>query len=295
MQKPDSVITPEFIEKGNGLSVNSLGLGVFDGLHRGHFEIAKLCDALFTFYPHPDFVLGRIKSSTYITTLDELKRLFSNLIILNFTHYIASLQAKIFLDNVVMGCFSPKKIVVGYDYRFGHNGQGDTVYLKKWGMENNVEVVVIEPVSYKGQLVKSGVIRRFIQNGAFDQAVDFLGHPYLICGKVIYGKGLGRKIGFPTANIETSAEKLLPKQGVYKGAVVIDGNEYKAVTHIGAKPTFGDESVSVEVHIPGFCDDIYGKVVEVRLISKIRDVYPFPNAEALIEQINRDLEVLHGN
>lgn len=294
MSKPDGYLDNIFIEKPRGGSQKTLGLGVFDGLHRGHFEIAKHCDCLMTFYPHPDLVLDRIKTCTYLTTLEELKALFTNLAILRFSKDIAALQPAAFLDDIVMPHFSPKKIIVGYDYRFGYKGQGDTIYLKGWGIKNNVDVDVVQPVEHKGKLVKSGVIRDYIQTGSFNEAVDFLGHPYLLFGKVIPGNGIGRTIGFPTANLDVPGEKLLPLPGVYSAELDIDGATYKAALHIGTKPTFEDNVPSVEAHILDFEGDLYGKVIRLYINSKIRDIKAFSSKEALIAQIHHDVEEIRG-
>lgn len=294
MSKPQRHLEEIMLEKPSGCDKKSLGLGVFDGLHKGHAEIAKHCDCLMTFYPHPDLVLDRIKTCTYLTTLEELKALFADLAILRFSKDVASLLPKTFLDEIVMPHFSPKKIVVGYDYKFGYKGQGDTFYLRQWGDKNNVEIKVIEPVQQNGKLVKSGAIRDFIQKGAFNDAVNFLGHPYLLFGKVIHGNGLGRTIGFPTANLEVPSEKLLPLPGVYSAQVELEGTPYKVALHIGTKPTFKDNKPSVEAYILDFEGDLYGKYIRLYINSKIRDIKPFPSKEALVAQIHHDVEEIRG-
>lgn len=295
MSKPEESLNELFLQKPYSGRVNCLGLGVFDGLHRAHNSIANQCDCLMTFYPHPDLVLGRIKSSSYITTLEELTALFPHLAVLNFTEQISRMDPLDFLEKIVKTWFSPKKIVVGYDYKFGHKGQGDTNFLMDWGKRNDIGIIVMPPFEYNQKLVKSGLVRHLIQNGEFNQAVDYLGHPYLLFGDVIEGNKIGRTLGFPTANLKVPEEKLIPQNGVYAGETLLNGQLYKAAVHIGTKPTFNDDQPSIEAHIIDFEGDLYGQTLKLCLNYKIRSVRAFPNKEALIVQIKQDVEDSRGN
>ena len=270
--------------------IESLGLGVFDGMHLGHQAIDKQCSALLTFYPHPDIVLRKKKDMKMLSTLKELRFYSKNLLVLHFSKSIAQLSASDFLDLIVLPQ-QPKTLVVGYDFRFGCKKLGDVAFIKTWAKQHEIQVVETQPVCYRGIPIKSSSIRHHFQYDHFDRAIDLLGHPYLIIGKVIEGEKRGRQLGFPTANLALPLRKLLPHTGVYRGQVQWGKHTYPAMIYIGNKPTFGKYKTQVEVHIPWFEGNLYGKTVKVLIDGKIRPDIKFLDKESLVAQIKKDIEI----
>jgi riboflavin kinase/FMN adenylyltransferase len=269
--------------------VTSIGLGVFDGLHIAHQHLAEQCDALLTFHPHPDLVLRKDTDLKHLTTLSELQELFRSVVALSFNKDVAQLSPTDFLD-LIKSTFHPKKIVVGYDYRFGYKRQGDFDVLSKWAKENDIEAVEIQMVSRGEEAVKSGQIRRLIRAGEFETSLELLGHDYAITGTVVPGEGRGKTLGIPTANLKVDAIKLLPEPGVYSAWTRLNGSQYPCIVYIGDKPTFDtDQDKGVEVHIPNFEGDLYARELRVYLNGFIRGQQKFDSAEALVAQINTDI------
>jgi riboflavin kinase / FMN adenylyltransferase len=269
--------------------IHSLGIGVFDGLHLGHHELVKHCDALLSFHPHPDLVLKKETDLKLITTKKELRIHHKNTLFLNFTKAIAALKPDDFLTSIIKEIINPKHIVVGYDFHYGFKKQGSPEHLKQWGKKNGISVTVIPPFTIDNVPVKSGLIRRCLKDNKFDQAVRYLGHPFTIIGKVIKGEGRGRLLGYPTANLKVSSLKLLPTNGVYLGEVMLKKRRLPAMVYIGNKPTFNGNSSTVEVHIPHFNESLYDTYLHVGLTKKVRDEHTFKSKDELISQIQKDL------
>jgi riboflavin kinase / FMN adenylyltransferase len=272
--------------------VKSLGLGIFDGFHLGHALIAKKATGILTFYPHPDIFLGKNKALKMLSTLREQRYFNKNLLVLRFNDVIASLDPQQFLDKIVKEIINPKKIIVGEDFKFGKKQVGDVCFLKKWGQVNDIDVETIKLLSQKEQVVKSTLIRRMILDGKFNEAISKLGHPYLIIGKVIRGDGRGRQIGFPTANITTPKDKLIPTSGVYSGYVILDKKKLASLIYIGTRPTFKTKNLAVEVHILKFQKNIYNRNLKVFLDKKVREDCEFSDVSALVKQIELDIKTL---
>ncbi len=271
--------------------IESLGLGIFDGFHFGHQELAKYCSHLLTFWPHPDVFLSKNKDLKMLTTLRELRYYQKKLVVLRFNYYISQLQPENFLDQIILKELNPQRIVVGYDFNFGYKKEGDYQLLKIWTAKNKIELIQVKPATINDQIVKSSLIRNLILENKFNQAVNLLNHAYLIIGKVIKGEGRGRRLGFPTANLQIPMHKLIPGKGIYKGKVLVENKSYSALIYLGNKPTFHRNfQNSVEVYIKGFRDNIYDKQIKVFLELKIRDEQIFSNEQDLILQIQKDLE-----
>lgn len=273
---------------GHHTHVHSLGVGVFDGLHLGHQELAKHCDALLSFSPHPSTIVKKM-SIPRLTTPKELRTLFKSLILLKFTPHIASLDPIDFLNRVIKQKINPKKIVVGYDFKFGCQGKGTIDTLSKWCKENNIELTVISPLKNKQHIVKSSLIRQSIDTQQFNQAIELLGHPYLIIGKVIHGDHRGTSLGFPTANLRVPNTKLVPQFGVYAGFVQLNNVQKKAIIYIGSKPTYSLSKPAIEVHILDYSGTLYGNYIKTYLTSFIRPQQVFKNSNDLIDQIRKDI------
>ncbi|MEK7298819.1 MAG: riboflavin biosynthesis protein RibF [Candidatus Margulisiibacteriota bacterium] len=272
--------------------VDALGIGVFDGVHLGHQEIMDLCDGILTFYPHPDAVLKKRDAIPRLTTRRELRFFIQTVITLKFTPAIAAMSPDQFLDDVIARHIAPRTIVVGYDFRFGHKKRGNIHTLIDWAGRHGVRVLEVPPFYRNAQPVKSDSIRQKFQDDRFNEAVLDLGHPYVVIGKVVQGEGRGRKLGFPTANLKVPAEKLLPRDGVYKGYVLRHGKKWPALISIGNQPTFGGRVPVCEVYIRGWTENLYGSYLTACIQRKVRDQQKFPSVSALKAQIEVDVTCL---
>ncbi len=268
-----------------------IGLGVFDGLHKGHLAIAGQVDCLVTFSPHPDVVLNKNPQLLRLSTLSEL-RCISPVPVhtLRFSKAMASMSPDDFLKQVIMPTFNPQKIVVGYDFKFGAKRQGNHQFLTEWGKANGVAIEVVPPACHGDIPIKSSDIRTYLLEGAFDTAVHLLGHPYLIEGKVIHGEKRGRQLGFPTANLVLPADKLIPANGVFSGEVKLGKKTIHSMIYIGNKPTFGGKKTVVEVFLYNFDGNLYGKTLKVFLKKKLRGEKQFSSKDELIAQLQHDLQ-----
>ncbi|MBT6120088.1 riboflavin biosynthesis protein RibF [bacterium] len=265
-----------------------LGLGVFDGLHLGHQEILKVSTSLLTFFPHPLMALKK-RQVPNLTSLDELRTYVDSLLVIRFSKVLAGLSALEFLEAILWDQIRPKHIVVGYDFKFGNRQKGDIYLLEKWTKVKGIRLTVVDAVSHQNTVVKSSKIRALFQDGSFEDAINLIGHSYLIKGMVIKGEGRGRKIGFPTANIKVNSIKLLPKPGVYSGHVFLKRKKFAAMIYIGNKPTFNGTYSSVEVHIVGGVFSLYNRKLAVYLCHQIRGEVKFSSAAELVSQIKKDI------
>lgn len=282
-----------------------LTIGNFDGVHRGHLALfekvkqrAKAIggqSTVMTFEPHPIKVVKPGNGPPLITpTNQKLELIWKSgieaLICLPFDLQFASISAHDFVKEILVSKIGIKEIVVGYDYTFGHNREGNIPLLKKMGDELGFTVHIVGPVQIGETLVSSTSIRRLIQEGRLPEAKKLLGRDYQIQGTVIRGQNRGaRLLGFPTANLEVTDE-LFPKSGVYAVTVVIDGRIHHGVTNIGYNPTFGQNRLSVETHVLDFSEDLLGKSIKVHFVGRIRDEKTFESVTALSEQIKQDIQ-----
>ncbi len=290
-----------------------LALGNFDGVHSGHRKLIlealkyarkkKLPCFAMTFDPHPQEVVCPGRGLCLLTTLPERIALMRDLgvdgvIIKEFSRKISKLPPEKFIYDFLVKNLKVKKVFIGYDFAFGHKRAGTISILKKLGGKYGFAINAVRPVSAHGHIVKSSTVRDMLTRGDFAKAVKLLGHPYSITGKVVKGRGRGRELGFPTANLLIAADKLIPAHGVYLGKIrnpnirkSEQGKNYsKCVVNIGSRPTFAEERFAVEVHIPGFHGSLKGKVVQVELYKRLRDEIHFSDIEQLKRQISRDLK-----
>jgi riboflavin kinase / FMN adenylyltransferase len=274
----------------------TLGLGVFDGVHLGHQKIVDQSDALLTFMPHPDQVLGKNKDLKYLTTLREQRALVPHLLGVRFTRAIATLPYETFLETLCR-LVPIRALVVGEDFCCGEGRQGTPDRLMHWGGKCGVPVHVEPLYADRGTPVKSADIRKMILAAQMREAVALLGHPYPVSGRVIHGQAMGRKLGFPTANLQVPRYKLLPPPGVYGGYCDIEGQRFPSLLYIGYRPTFGLKTLSVEVHLVQDRDmlsdlNLYGKRVSMSVLYPIRGDMTFETKDDLIRQIVADKRVL---
>ena len=271
---------------------NSLGLGVFDGLHLGHQHILNQSDTLLTFSPHPDEVLKKKAIVPKLSSLDELRYWVPHLQVIPFTNALSKFTAKEFL-NFIYQKYGFKKLVVGYDFGFGHQQKGGQNELQNWGNSNHVDIEIIPAINDSKDLpIKSSNIRHLIKNSEFDTAIQNLGHPYPLFGTVVKGDSKGRELGFPTANIMVENTKLIPNSGVYLGYVIYQNQSIKAMIYIGHKPTIKTDPLqrpNIEVHLLDFNENLYGQPLKVFVSRFIRGEQKFDSESALINQIKIDI------
>jgi riboflavin kinase / FMN adenylyltransferase len=283
-------------------------IGNFDGVHIGHqalfHEVIEKADSIhgtaiaMTFEPHPLKVLGKENNHPPLITLYEQKvELIERsgidvLICVPFTREFAAMSAQDFVEEILVRRIGMKAIVVGEDYSFGRNREGDIDFLNVCAPRYGFEVIVANWIKLSRQLaerISSTRIRELVMEGRMEQARKMLGRHYQIRGTVVKGRDRGGKLlGIPTANINFNDE-LCPKNGIYAVTVDYGTKTYKGVANIGYSPTFDDHQFTVEVHIFNFNDTIYGEKIRVNIISRIRDEIKFAGIAELSEQIGKDI------
>lgn len=278
-----------------------LSLGFFDCVHRGHgylidcaAERAKQINAenfVFTFCNNPYVFFKDGEKEIFV--FEERKALLQKhgidgIIYAEMNNAFLTQSPEIFINNL-FSFYDVKEVFCGSDYTFGYHGLGNVDLLKRFAAEKNIKVNVVDFVLSDGQKISSTDIRRYLKNGDIESTNGLLGHTYHITGKVIHNFGRGRVMGFPTANVELNVEKLYPQEAVYATAVTVDGATFNAITNVGKKPTFNDDSLSVESFIIGFDKNLYGKEITVDFYKKIRDIEKFENADQFIIQLKKDI------
>lgn len=286
------------------LSDPVLTIGNFDGVHKGHLalfdkvkERARAIggqSVVMTFEPHPLKIMRPANGPRLITHTGQKLELIESagidiIVCVSFDRDFAAIPARDFVKNILVQKIGIKEIVVGYDYTFGHNREGDINLLREMGEDLGFVVHLVGPIQIEDSLVSSTSIRRLVQEGRLDKAKVLLGRDFEVQGTVVKGQDRGaRLLGFPTANLNPHGE-LLPKRGVYAVRLLIDDAFYNGVTNVGYNPTFGDTGLTVETHVLDYSGDLLGKTVKVRFIKRLRDEKAFKNLEALSEQIAEDI------
>lgn len=281
-----------------------LTIGTFDGLHIGHQKIIRKivqlaneenCNSLvLSFFPHPRMVLQQDNSIKLLNTSNEKEKLFDelgvdHLIIHPFDQEFSRITAKDFVKKILVDQLHCKKIVIGYDHRFGQNRTADINDLIAFGNEFGFEVEQISAEEINAITVSSTKIRNAITEGKIEIANNYLGYCYNFTGKVVKGKQLGRTIGFPTANIAIDETyKLLPKSGVYIVSTFINSKKHFGMMNIGTRPTINGENQTVEVFIIDFNQEIYNTFITIEVLHFIRDEQKFDSLDALKNQIEND-------
>ena len=281
-----------------------LTLGTFDGIHQGHRTIISkliseskkhdLKSIVLTFFPHPRNIVSSKKIKS-ISTIDEKIQIFSELdldelIIQNFNKSFSEMGAKEFIKLLVDN-LNLKKIIVGYNHRFGKNRSADINVLRDFSIKYDFEVVEIKAFEVEKIKISSTKIRNAIDNGNIDVCNNYLGYNFNINGTVVKGKSIGKSIGFPTANINIAEEyKIIPKNGVYLVRCFFEKNKFYGMMNIGYNPTFGSNEKTIEVNIFDFNRNLYNKNIRIEFLKFIRDEIKFDNAEELQNQLTEDRE-----
>lgn len=279
-------------------------IGTFDGVHVGHQKILErlvstakagnLESAILTFFPHPRMVLQKDAEIKLINTIEERKKILAksgvdHLIIHPFTHQFSRLTAREFVRDILVHKLKAKKVIIGYDHRFGRNRTADLEVLRDFGREYDFEVEEISKQDIEEVAVSSTKIRKALLEGEVEKANRYLSYPFSLSGIVVKGKGLGREFEFPTANLEIKEDyKLIPKIGVYVVRSEIDGKEVFGMMNIGVNPTVGGTEKTIETHFFDLDRDLYGKYITIELLTRIRDEKKFDSVDSLKRAMKQD-------
>ena len=280
-------------------------IGTFDGVHRGHQKIIKrlvtiadteqLQALVLTFFPHPRMVVQKDSSIKLINTIDEKANLIQDLgvdhlVVKAFTKEFSRLTALEYVRDVLVNTLHVKHIIVGYDHHFGRNRTANIKDLKEYGAFYGFKVTEIDPQEVGDVAVSSTKIRTALKEGAIKEANQFLGYPFMLNGTVVKGKGLGKTIQFPTANLKIEEPyKLIPKKGVYLVQALIEKELVYGMLNIGTNPTVSSaNTLSIEVFFFNFNKNLYDTELHIQLLDRIRDEIKFTDLEALKTQLERD-------
>jgi len=282
-----------------------LAIGVFDGVHLGHQAVISTSagharavngtPVVVTFDPHPEKILRPDKAPHLLTATPHKITLIralgvQHLLIIAFDKHFAATEPEDFVQQLVQHSKPLSEICVGHEWSFGRNRRGNLQLLEELGRQFDFKVVGIPPVRVSGEIVSSTTIRRAIQAGDLKKAATMLGREYTILGTVVHGDAMGKKIGFPTANLSAHSEQF-PPNGVYFVETSLHGVVYPGVVNLGYRPTMssGKSDRTLEVYLLDFDGDIYGKDLELRFIRYLRPEKKFENVDALVQQIERDV------
>ena len=283
---------------------HAIAIGVFDGVHRGHQMLLQkmlseasqrdITGGVITFYPHPIAVIKPEIKISYLESLERRIELLSTLgvdfvSVLQFTAELQQVTAKEFAELLVREA-GLKVLVVGENFRVGRGGEGNVDYLSSLGSNMGFEVIPVPLFKDNSGDFSSTRIREALNEGKMEIVNDLLGRPFALRGPVLHGDHRGRELGFPTLNIETSADRQLPPDGVYITRALIGDRKILSCTNIGLRPTFGSSKTRlIETHLLDFDDNLYGEIVTIELLSYLRPEMKFNGVEELIQQIESDL------
>jgi len=281
----------------------ALAIGNFDGVHRGHGQIIRQLIALadrvggpsvvFTFDPHPARLLHPEQPPMPLCSTERKVELLAALGVDAVLAYPTNREflernARDFFDHVVISRLDAKAMVEGTNFFFGHDRSGNVDVLRTFCGEAGLLLEIVEPIVLDDEPVSSTRIRRLIASGKLDEANLLLTAPYRVWGTVVRGAQRGATLGFPTANLG-QPETLLPGEGIYAGCAWVDKQAWPAAISLGPNPTFAEARLKIEIHLVGFEGDLYGKVIEVDFLSRLRDIRQFDSAEMLVSQLHRDV------
>lgn len=281
-----------------------LAIGVFDGIHIGHQKLIKSAvkkakavngqAIVLTFFPHPVEVLQPKKFMPHITSLSYRLKLIEELdvamcVVVKFTKKFSAISPRAFIERYIVNALEPKEVMIGEDFRFGKNREGTLEYLKEEGTKHGFKVNVISSVKGAGKKIGSSQIRHLISDGKLEDVKKYLGRNVSILGKVVRGNALGKKLGFPTANINPDKE-IMPPCGVYAVRILVGKKTYNGMANIGHRPSIKRKKnpINIEVHLFDFKRDLYGKKIIVEFVKRLRDEKKFTSLKNLQAQIVRD-------
>ena len=280
---------------------SAVAIGNFDGIHLGHQKILKFLDKkakehgllslVLTFSPHPEKILGENRVST-IQTLDqrirEIERFnIQAILVIPFDKKFSGLSGRDFVQKIISATLKAEVVIVGENFRFGKNREGDTSLLRRLSSQFHFQVHSIPSVIVNGKTVSSSLVRQFLQEGRVEKVWALLGRYYEIEGTVIKGHSRGKSLGFPTANIRTENE-IIP-QGVFITQTRIGSQTFPSMTNVGSQPTFRQKGMHIESFIIDLEKELYGEIIALGFLKKIRDEIKFRAPAELIRQLEKDL------
>ncbi len=280
----------------------AVAIGIFDGVHRGHQKILKamlrqasqkkLTPLVLTFDPHPIKILKPSAAHPIIMSLAHRLRFLESMgiqetLVIYFDKKFAAISHPDFLTKLLIKKLGMKSLSVGHDFRFGRGGQGDILFLKKESKALDTHLQVVSPLTFKNEIISSTRIRQLVERGDLSKATQMLGRPVSVYGTVVRGRGRGKSLGFPTANLNPHHETL-PPGGVYAAWGYLGKRKLKGVIHIGQRPTFKDRQATLEVHFLNFHEKIYGSDIELIFVKRLRETRAFESPQALITAIRKD-------
>jgi len=287
----------------------ALAAGFFDGVHIGHVRVIRKTIAaahaldgeawILTFDTHPRRVVNPAGAPALLTSNEHrfmiLERLgLDGCLVLPFSRRFARLSAHAFVKSLAGSCPGLRRVLVGTNWRFGRGRAGNTDLLARLGLRFGYSVDIVPPSMWNGQVVSSTRVRSSVLNGRLHEAAAMLGRPFSVLGRVTRGRGIGRKLGFPTANLETGAE-VLPPQGVYAVRALVGRTWHDGIVNIGVRPTFhrlgAPLAVHLEAHLFNTSRRLYGRMMEVFFLRRIRAEQTFPDHRSLARQIRKDVRL----
>ncbi len=286
----------------------AVAMGTFDGVHRGHRRVIESARdwarehgtraSVVTFDPHPLQILRPDEPTKLLTTTEVKAKLIEQLgmdemIVIPFTHELSMVEPDAFCRDVLIGRLGARRVSVGANFRFGHGAAGDADYLRG---RPEFETEVIPLIESAGQTVSSSRIRDLVSAGAVADAAELLGAPFMLAGTVVEGAGRGSGLDMPTANLAPADEVVVPASGIYAArATLDDGEEIASAVSIGVRPTFEEAGeLKVEAHLIDFEGDLYGRRLQLAFLARLRGEVRFDSAEALVEQMQKDVEQVRG-
>ncbi len=281
-------------------------IGVFDGVHRGHQQlISGMVEAAheigavpvaMTFDPHPATVLSNATTLLLSSVEERIEHMaalgLEIVVVYPFTRATANTSAADFVASLVHH-LRPAQMWVGPDFTLGHRCKGDASFLQHRGHEDDFTVNIVEPLVWRGDVVSSSRVRDALQSGDISEANGCLGRPYRLSGRVVRGRGVGRGVGVPTANLSLPSDRLIPRGGVYACKAHANLEEgmraYPAAVNVGIRPTFALQDMVVEAHLLDFDADLYDRELRLDFIARLRDERAYPSHDALLAQLHKDI------
>ncbi|MDV7186323.1 bifunctional riboflavin kinase/FAD synthetase [Lutibacter sp. TH_r2] len=288
----------------NSNSKTFITIGTFDGVHVGHQKVLKQLikgaakknaeSLLLTFFPHPRMVLQKDIDIKLINTIDERINLFKksgldNVVVYEFNEEFSRLSALKFVRNILVNTLHVSKLFIGYDHHFGKNREGNFEQLEDYGHTYDFSVKEISQKDIDNIAVSSTKIRKAISNGEIEKANSYLGYNFMLTGKIVEGKNLGEKIGFPTANLFIKETyKLIPKTGAYIVKSFINNKVVYGMMNIGYRPTVSGKNQTIEIHFFNFDQNLYGEIIKIEVLKFLREEQKFNSIDELKHQLKSD-------
>ncbi len=274
-----------------------VAVGEFDGVHLGHREVIRGAGTVLTFEPHPRTVVAPDTAPRLLTSLEAKADLVASLgvrelVVIPFDGSFAAQEPQAFIDVELVGRLGAEKVSVGENFRFGHRARGDAALLRA---QTAFETRVAPLVEMDGAMVSSTQIRALVAAGDVQGAARLLGALFQLRGPVVHGDKRGRTLGYPTANLVPDPRLVVPAHGVYACRAVVDGTSHVAAVNVGVRPTFKTgRGLLVEAFLLDFAGDLYGRTLQLHFLARLRGEQRFDGAEALVAQMDRDVEETRG-